>query len=375
MSSTPATTLRLICGDDDFAVKQGAKALFGEWCAALGGMDHEILDASAGNSGEAMKVIGRLREALQTLPFFGNGKVVWLKDCNFLGEEKTASSKAVMDALGELAVELKEHDWKGVRLLISAGKADKRRVFYKTLEKLGTIETHMAWSVDGGQWVPQAEMAARSGFQKCEKKITEEALAELLARVGPNARQLDSEVEKLCLYVGNRAQVEIHDVTEACSRNKTARAFALGDALGERKLANLLKRLDEELWETKFDRDKSEIGLLYGLIGKIRSMILVKEMVKEGWIKPTHDYSQFKNQLSRVPTDQLPEDKKFNPLAINPYVLYKAVAQVKNYTSTELVRAMEILLRCNQRMVSSGLDESMLLQHSLVQIVSAPTSI
>ncbi len=375
MSSAPATTLRLICGDDDFAVKQGAKALFGEWCAALGGMDHEILDASAGNSGEAMKVIGRLREALQTLPFFGNGKVVWLKDCNFLGEEKTASSKAVMDALGELAVELKEHDWKGVRLIISAGKADKRRVFYKTLEKLGTIETHMAWSVDGGQWVPQAEMAARSGFQKCEKKITEEALAELLARVGPNARQLDSEVEKLCLYVGNRAQVEINDVTEACSRNKTARAFALGDALGERKLANLLKRLDEELWEAKFDRDKSEIGLLYGLIGKIRSMILVKEMVKEGWIKPTHDYSQFKNQLSRVPTDQLPEDKKFNPLAINPYVLYKAVAQVKNYTSTELVRAMEILLRCNQRMVSSGLDESMLLQHSLVQIVSASTSI
>ena len=28
-----------------------------------------------------------------------------------------------------------------------------------------------------------------------------------------------------------------------------------------------------------------EIGLLYGLIGKVRAMIFLKEMVREGWIK------------------------------------------------------------------------------------------
>ena len=36
--------------------------------------------------------MARLREALQTLPFFGSGKVVWLRDCNFLGDERTASA-------------------------------------------------------------------------------------------------------------------------------------------------------------------------------------------------------------------------------------------------------------------------------------------
>lgn len=68
----------LICGDDDFAVKQCAKELFKKWSSQLGGEDHEIIEAMVGNSGEALKVIGRLREALQTLPFFGGGKVVWL---------------------------------------------------------------------------------------------------------------------------------------------------------------------------------------------------------------------------------------------------------------------------------------------------------
>jgi DNA polymerase III subunit delta len=257
-----------------------------------------------------------------------------------------------------------------VRLLISAGKVDKRKTFFKTLDKLGTVEIFSAWSADDKDWADRAEIAARGGFRKQQKEISEEALAELISRVGPNARQLDSEVEKLTLFIGERKKIEFSDVAAICSRNKTARAFALGDALGDRDLPRLLKRLDEELWETKFDKDKSEIGLLYGLISKVRALIFLKEMLNEGWIRPTSDYNNFKAQLERVPAEKLPADKKFNPLALNPYVLYKALAQARKYSSSELVRAMEVLLRCNQRLVSSGLDEALVLQQALVQIVS-----
>ena len=370
MTAAKSTSLALVCGDDDFAVKQRAKQIYTEWSAALGGMDHETIDASVGNSGEALTVLGKLREALQTLPFFGGGKVVWLRDCNFLGEERTASSAAVTETLAELAEELKAFSWQSVRLLVSAGKVDKRKVFYKTLDKLGTIETFSAWSIDDKDWADQADTAAREAFQRREKQISEEALAELINRVGPNARQLETEVEKLSLYAGTRAQIELNDVSTICSRNKSAKAFALGDALGDRNLPALLRRLDEELWETKFDKDKSEIGLLYGLIGKVRAMLLLKEMLREGWVKEARDYNAFKAQLERVPADKVPSDRRFNPLAINPYVLYKALPQVKKYTSAELVHAMDVLLRCNQRLVSSGLDEALVLQQALVQIVT-----
>jgi len=109
--------------------------------------------------------------------------------------------------------------------------------------------------------------------------------------------------------------------------------------------------------------------LLYGLIAKVRAMLLLKEMLREGWIKPDGDYNRFKAQLERVPADKLPADRRFNPLALNPYVLYKALPQVKQYSHTELVRAMDLLLQCNQRLVTSGLDESLVLQQALVQIV------
>ncbi len=373
MSAAKSTSLALVCGDDDFAVKQRAKQLFQEWSAELGGMDHETIEATVSNGGDALTAIGKLREALNTLPFFGGGKVVWLCDCNFLGEDRTASSAAVTETLAELAEELKIFSWQNVRLLISAGKVDKRKVFYKTLDKLGTTEVFSAWSQDDKDWAERAESAARDALSKREKNISEPALAELIGRAGANARQLENEVEKLCVFTGERNKIEMADVTAICAHNKTAKAFALGDALGDRDLPRLLKRLDEELWETKFDKDKSEIGLLYGLISKVRAMLLLKEMLREGWVKDTKDYNSFKAQLERVPADKLAAERKFNPLSLNPYVLYKALPQVKKYTSAELVQAMDTLLRCNQRLVSSGLDETLVLQQALVQIVSPTT--
>lgn len=363
--------LVLVCGEDEFAVKQRAKEIYLAWTQELGGMDHEILDAAVGNSGDALKVLGRLREALQTLPFFGSGKAVWLQNCNFLGDERAASAQAVTGSLADLAQELKGFSWQNVRLLISAGKVDKRKLFYKTLDKLGTVETFTGWSADDRDWAAQAEMWGRNALRERQKEIAEDALAELVSRVGPHVRQLANEVEKLALYVGDRPEIHLEDVAAICVRNKTARAFALGDALGDRDLPRLLRRLDEELWEVKLDPQKSEIGLLYGLISKVRAMLLLKEMLREGWVKPNADYNSFKAQLERVPTEQLPQDKRFNPLALNPYVLFKVLPQVKRYSQEELIRAMDLLLQCNRRLVSSNLDESLVLQQTLVQIVGS----
>ena len=174
MPAAKAPSLALVCGDDEFAVKQRARQLYLEWSEALGGMDHEIIEASVANGGEALKAIAKLREALQTLPFFGSGKVVWLRDCNFLGDERAASSQAVTETLVELAEELKNFDWSpssGIRLLISAGKVDKRKTFFKTLDKIGLVETFSAWSADDKDWVERAEAAARTAVQLRKKKF------------------------------------------------------------------------------------------------------------------------------------------------------------------------------------------------------------
>ena len=372
-AAQPAGPVVLICGDDDFGVSQRARQLYQSWCAEIGGMDHETIDAASGNSGEALKSIGRLREALNTLPFFGGGKAVWFKDCTFLGDDRTASASAVTETLGELAQELKAFRWEGVRLLISAGKVDKRKTFYKTIEKLGAVESFVALSIDDRDWAARAEEIVLKKFRALKRSITDEALAEIVQAVGPNARQLESEVEKVTLYAADRAEVGVDDVLAVVSRNKQARAFALGDALGDRDLPRLLRCLDEELWEMETDRQKSEIGLLYGLITKVRALLFLKEMLASGWLKEERDYNRFKAQIERVPTEGLPTDRRINPLALNPYVLFKALPQARGWPSGDLVRALDLLLQCNRRLVSRGLDTELVLQQTLTQILRADT--
>jgi len=371
-AASPKTPVLLVCGQDEFGVKERAREVFARWSAEAGGMDHEIIDASVNNSGEALAALAKLRAALQTLPFFGSAKVIWLQNCNFLGEERAATAQAVTADLAELSQELKVFPWRDVRLLVSAGKVDKRKSIYKTLEKIGSVEILAGWSAEDGDWVAQAETFALRALGELGKEISDEALARLVANAGPNARALRSEIEKLSLYVGERPRIGSGDVDAIVTRNKQARAFAMGDALGDRNLARLLRCLDEELWETRRDSQRNEIGLLYGLVSKVRILIFAREMLAQKWLKPENDFGRFRSQLSRVPAGALPEDKKFNPLAMNPYVLFRALGQAGNYTQAELVAAMDLLLECNQKLISRNLDAALVLQQALVRIVSRP---
>ena len=362
----------LVCGEDEFGVKLRGREVFQQWSREIGGTDNEIIDAFVNNSGEALAALAKLRAALRTLPFFGSGKAIWLQNCNFLGEERAASAQAVTESLASLTQELKEFIWREVRLLVTAGKVDKRKAFYKTLEKIGTVEVLAGWSLEDRDWADQAESFALKTFRDLGQEIATEAVARLVAKAGPNPRALRSEIEKLSLFVGSCKRVEAADVDAIVTSNKQARAFALGEALGDRDLPKLLRCLDEELWEARRDPQHSEIGLLYGLISKVRALLFAREMMAQKWLKPETEFFRFKAQLERIPSEALPEDKKFNPLALNPYVLFRATAQARNYTVAELVAAMDLLLDCNLKLISRNLEPALVLQQALVRITSRP---
>ncbi len=228
-----SASLVFVWGDDEFSVKRRARQIFEEWRQGTGELDQEIIDATAANSGEALKAVAKLREALQTFPFLGGAKVIWFQNCNFLGDERPAASQSVSESLADLAQELQSFAWENVRLLISAGKVDKRKTFYKTVDKIAAVESLIGWTVDDRDWTAQAENWALRELRGRKKRISDEAQATLVTGVGPHTRQLSNEVEKLALFAGDREQIEIEDVVAVVIPNKQARAFSLGDALGD----------------------------------------------------------------------------------------------------------------------------------------------
>jgi len=366
--SVQRAPLVLVFGEESVLVRQRAGELFREWSEELGGMDHERVDAAVGTTGEALKALGRLREALQTLPFFGSGKVVWFEGCSFLGDERTALSKPVTDALAELGRELSDFQWQGVRLIISAGKVDKRRTFYRTVAKLGVVEEQEGLSAGMRDWELRAEALVRQRVSAASKVMDPDAAAALITAVGPHLGQLFSEVDKLVTFVGDRESISVREVNAVAVRNRQARAFALGDALGDRDLGALLRALDEELWEARAERRGGEIGVLYGLISKVRAMLLAKELAAEGLIRVGTDYYHFKSQFESVAPDRFGSDRRYNPRLMNAYVVYRAAQQAKHYSREELVGAMERLMECGRSLMSSSLDEAVVLQQALVDI-------
>jgi len=363
----PTEPLCLVYGDEDFLVRDRANQVYEAWCATAGGEDHEVIDGTVRNASEALEALAKLNEAVQTLPFFGGAKVVWLRAANFLGDERTASSRDVTDRLNGLAKDWETFDWQGVQVLISAGKVDKRKGFFKSVKKIASIEDLSVADKERGS---KAGLIVRQRLTELGKKITSHIADELILLAGSSLQQLHTEADKLAAYVGERDEVTRQDVHEIATRTKQAQAFALGDALGERNLPKLLRVLDEELWVVKLDAKKSPIMLLYGLISKVRTMIFLKELTRLKWIRPDGGYPQFKSQLEAIPDERMPDDRKFNPKAMHPYMLFNALGHARRYSEEELTRAMDILLRCNRQLVSSSTDDTLLLQQALVQIIS-----
>ena len=368
---TPDGPLLFIYGDDEFAVSQRARNVYRKWCEKepVGG-DNEIIEAHAVNTGEALKALVRLNESIKTFPFFGEGKIIWFKSCNYLGDDRTAKSSDVNSGLVGLASELKTFEWGKVKLIISSGKPDKRKAFYKALVKLADTEEFAAISLDDRDWQAKTEQFVAAKLKSLGLVIKYPVISKISQLVGPDTRALTSECEKLASFVFSSEDITTSDVELIVTQGKHAKAFALGDALAERDLPKTLKRLEEDMWAAKTDRKKSVIGLVAGLVNKMRSLLFARELLDLGLIQHVKGFAQFKSQIERLPAEIFGSDRRISPLGIHPYVLFNATSQAQNYTREELVGAMDLLMQSNHRLVSSSLDESFVLQRTLTQIVA-----
>src|SRR5881409_1237255 len=99
-----SATVYAVVGSDEAEVKRVAAELATNLSPPdAGDFGLEVIDGATDNAEQAATRIRSTIEALQTLPFFGSTKVVWLKNANFLGDDTKARSAGVQAALEELS--------------------------------------------------------------------------------------------------------------------------------------------------------------------------------------------------------------------------------------------------------------------------------
>src|SRR5204862_393785 len=134
-AKTKAETANIhaVIGSDEAEVKRVAAELAQKLVPEeAGDFGLEVIDGCADNAEQAATRIRSTIEALQTLPFFGGAKLVWLKNANFLADSVIGRAASVQAALEELADIINDDFADGITLLFSATEVDKRRSFYKT---------------------------------------------------------------------------------------------------------------------------------------------------------------------------------------------------------------------------------------------------
>src|SRR5437763_16344756 len=130
-----------VVGSDEAEVKHAAAELAQKLVPDdAGDFGLEVIDGVADNADQAAARIRSAIEALQTLPFFGSTKVVWLKSANFLGDTQLSCATSVQFALEELSDLIENGLGSDVTFLISATEVDKRRSFYRLLVKRAELQ-------------------------------------------------------------------------------------------------------------------------------------------------------------------------------------------------------------------------------------------
>src|SRR5437763_15890013 len=102
-TKTSTANIRAIVGSDEARIKREAAELAQKLAPAEAGeFGLEIIDGTADNVDGAATAIRSTIAALQTLPFFGGGKLVWLKSANFLSEDVKGKSINVLEPLDDI---------------------------------------------------------------------------------------------------------------------------------------------------------------------------------------------------------------------------------------------------------------------------------
>jgi DNA polymerase-3 subunit delta len=365
-SKTAPRQIFAIVGSDESEVKRSAAALAEQLApAGLGAFGLEVIDGCADNAEQAVSRIRSTMEALQTLPFMGGSKVVWLKNVNCLGDSQIGRSSSVQSALEELCILITAGLADGITFLISATEVDKRRSFYKTLGKCSELQLFDRLDSSRSGWEEEATEMVRQRTAKNRLQFDDEALELFVLLTGGDTRQIENELEKLDLFLGADRQVRAEAVRELVPLSRAGVIFDLGNALAQQDLDRALVLIRRLL-----DQGETAIGiLLVAILPTVRNLLLAKDLMERHRLSRPHAPFTFISALNRLPqsaTQHLPRKKDG---AISGYALGIAAQNAHRFDTPRLVTAMEACLQANLRLVTTQLDHELILTEIVVKLL------
>lgn len=365
-----AANFHAVIGSDDGAVKEAARkvALTLAPNGSLDDISSEIIDGAVDGAGNAQQAIYATINALQTPPFFGGEKFVWLKSASFLADSVTGRSNAVLEALEGLTEVLKIGVPADTKFLLSAVDVDKRRSFVKsTLGKLAQVQTFDRIDSSKTGWEEGAAELVTERAQALHLRFEEEARQLFTLFTGGDTRVIANELEKIDLFLGEGdRRVDLETVRLLVSRSRAGVIFELGGAVQERNLERALQLLSDLL-----EDGETAVGiLLVAIVPTVRSLLLARDLLDTQKIPKGFNAFRFGDVLARLPAEAIAHLPRKKDGTVNTWGLGFAAVHAHRYNVAELREALRATVEANVALVTSSVEPRTILEQLLVRILA-----
>lgn len=223
-----------------------------------------------------------------TFPFFSEKKLVIAKNASFLKAAEKGKEKIEHDIKRLENWLAHPSDFCVTVFIAPYEKLDERKKITKVMkEKSVMLHAETPKENDLAVWI-------RNEVKAFEKNITDDAVDKLIEMVGANMLQLQIEIEKISLYLGEDHQISVHLVEELVAKTLEHDAFKMLNAYLSHNSAEALHIYHDLL------RQKEEPIKLVGLLASnIRTMNNVYYLQKKGY-HPNQISKQLKIHPYRV---------------------------------------------------------------------------
>jgi DNA polymerase-3 subunit delta len=243
----------------------------------------------------------------------------------------------------------------GRTLVVAAGKVDGRLPIVKKLAAAG-VRLGLAIPM-GGTWDdphPEIGEVAATLLQGTGKSLDPAAAARLAALVGPDARALAAELEKLAAYAGDRKTIRAEDVDAIVARTAEDPFFALGNAVESRDLSAALGVLGRTVAD-----GGSPHMLVASLAGTVRRLVVEGERARRAaGTRRLGTYGEWQAVvLPTIPPEELGTKK--------PFGFWKKYEASLRFSRDELLDALAALAEADHAM-KTGADGVLRLERVLV---------
>jgi DNA polymerase III subunit delta len=244
----------LIFGEEGFLVEEALKSL--RAAVVIEGFE----DFNYDNFSFPETSATRVREAVEQLPMMAERRLVICRNLDALKESQ-------WDEL----LPLLEVPVQSTTLILVSEKIDKRKKSFKSIAKTGVIvELKRPFENQIPVWIDYIGYLNKVSIQP-------EAVSGLQQLVGTNLSEINNEVKKICLYIGDRKVIDLQDVMTVVSKARIENVFSLTDAIARRDRSKALTCLANLL-----EHGQNEIGILALIFRQIRIFNLLREGQRQG---------------------------------------------------------------------------------------------